>query len=229
MAGTVNPRTLFSRAMAWVSCLLVPWGGYYGLAVSGIAARVGAPREALLAGWERHLLGGLSVPERMAPFMAFLPFRWLMVGTYLSFYGALLGVPAVLLSRGDDARFRALRKGLLIAGLAGYALYFALPSRSPYYVLPIYQGPSFQFSQSLVRSALEGKVAFPYDAFPSMHVAFAVVLTATAGDAPWRWIWLGLLALATVATGAHWGLDVVAGAVLGGGAWFVARSTGTRP
>lgn len=217
---------LVRTALAWVSCLLVPWGGYVGLAASGAARGVTVPRESLLIGWERGLLGGLSAPEHLAPWMAWGPFRCFMVISYLSFYGALLGVPAVLLLRKDRPRFSRLRSSLAVAGLVGYGLYFALPVRSPYYVLPLYQTPAFTFSQTLVQHALEGGIAFLYDGFPSMHVAFAVLLAALGGTTRWRWLWLGLLVLSTLATGAHWGLDVLAGGALGAGTWWL---LGWRP
>lgn len=212
----------------WASCLAVPWGGYLSLAAFEAPLRMVVPRESLLLAWERSLFRGLSAPERLAPCMTVAPVRWLMIGTYLSFYGALLGVPAVLLLRGDRARFRALRLGLLAAALAGYTLYLALPARSPYYVLPLYDQPAFEASQRLVQGALEGGVAFRYDAFPSMHVAFSVVLAALGGTSPGRWAWLGLLCLSTLATGAHWGVDVLAGGVLGLLAWWAATLAWTR-
>lgn len=206
-----------SGLLRYGSCVLVPWGGYVALAWTGAARLVAAPREELLRAWEGRLLGGLTAPELLAAWMRPPALRALLVATYLSFYAVLLATPAWLLWRGRHGVFDRLRGRLALAGLLGYALYFLVPARSPYYVLALYERPEFRFSQGLVHRALEGRVAFLYDAFPSMHIAFAALIVHTAADretAVPGVLWLGLLVLATLATGAHWGLDAAAGLAL---------------
>jgi membrane-associated phospholipid phosphatase len=211
-----------SLILRYASCVLVPWGGYYFLASSGIDRLVGCSHEAAFCRWERSLSGGASVPEHLAGLMKSAPFNALMTGVYISFYAVLLGIPAWLMWKQRHEAFRSLRRQWALAGFLGYLTYFLVPARSPYYVLGIYDHPEFSFSQTLVRQALEGGVAFPHDAFPSMHVAFATLAVLVVGRIVGRYeqiallVWLVLLLLSVMATGAHWGVDVAAGLFLAG-------------
>jgi membrane-associated phospholipid phosphatase len=208
--------------LRYASCVLVPWGGYYFLASSGIDRLVACSHEAALCRWERSLPGGASLPEHLAGLMKFASFNALMTGVYISFYAVLLGTPAWLMWQQRDEAFGSLRRQWALAGFLGYLTYFLVPARSPYYVLGIYDHPEFSFSQALVRKALEGGIAFPHDAFPSMHVAFATLAVLVAGRVVGRHaqiallVWLALLLLSVMATGAHWGVDVAAGLFLAG-------------
>lgn len=208
--------------LRYASCLLVPWGGYYFLASSGIDRLVACSYEAALCRWERTLLGGASLPELFAVPMKYAPFNGFMVAVYISFYAMLLGTPAWLMWKQREEAFSSLRHVWALAGLIGYPVYFLLPAKSPYYVLGLYDNPEFSFSQTLVRRALEGGVAFPHDAFPSMHVAFSTLAVLVLGQVVGPhariglWGWLLLLLLSVMATGAHWGVDVAAGLFLGG-------------
>jgi len=211
-----------SLIFRYASCVLVPWGGYYFLASSGIDRFVACSHEAALCRWERSLPGGASFPEHLAGLMKLAPFNALMTGVYISFYAVLLGTPAWLMGEHRDEAFGSLRRQWALAGILGYLTYFLVPARSPYYVLGIYDHPEFSFSQTLVRKALEGGVAFPHDAFPSMHVAFATLVVLVVGRVVGRnaqvalMVWLILLLLSVMATGAHWGVDVAAGLFLAG-------------
>lgn len=206
--------------LRYASCVLVPWGGYYLLAAADFARIVAVSYEGELCHWERALLGGACAPEHFAAWMRIAPLGDLLIGVYLSFYVALLLTPAWLLHNEKGATFVRLRRLWAVAGLLGYTLYFLLPAKSPYYVLNLFRQPDYAFSQRLVYQALNNGVAFPYDAFPSMHVTFSLlgvlVLHAVVDRhaRPWLWSWLTLLLIAAMAVGAHWGLDVVAGIVL---------------
>jgi len=208
--------------LRYTSCVLVPWGGYYFLASSGIDRLVVCSYEAALCRWERTLLGGASSPELFAGLMKYAPFNGFMVAVYISFYAVLLGTPAWLMWKQREDAFRSLRYVWALAGLFGYPVYFLVPAKSPYYVLGLYDHPGFSFSQALVHRALEGGVAFPHDAFPSMHVAFSTLAVLVVGRVVGRhariglWVWLILLLVSVMATGAHWGVDVAAGLFLGG-------------
>jgi membrane-associated phospholipid phosphatase len=212
----------FPLILRYASCVMVPWGGYYFLAVSGADRLVPCSCEGALCRWERAFLGGASMPEFFAGLMKYAPFNGLMVAVYISFYAVLLATPAWLMWRQHEDAFRSLRHVWALAGLVGYPVYFLIPAKSPYYILGLYDHPEFSFSQALVRRALEGGVAFPHDAFPSMHVAFSILAVLVVGRVAGRhariglWVWLVLLLMSVMATGAHWGVDVAAGLFLGG-------------
>lgn len=216
-AAALDRSTLFQGLRRYGSCMLVPWGGYVGMAWLGASQWVRAPQEGALLRAERFLFGGATAPELLAPWMRLPLVNGLWVATYLSFYGLFLALPAWLAWKGPRSAFVRLRTRMALAGLLGYGLYFLLPVRSPYYVLDLYRGPEFRFSQALVQRALDGHVAFLYDAFPSMHITFAVLLVLATGRLRlWAGLWLVILVPATMATGAHWGLDVAAGFLLAG-------------
>lgn len=208
--------------LRYCSSILIPWGGYYALASTGIDRIVTRSLEVELCRWERALLGGASAPEHCAAWMKYMPFNYLMVSVYISFYAVLLMTPAWLIWNKRWETFIKLRLQWALVGLCGYVMYFLVPAKSPYYVLALYEQQEFSLSQSLVHRALEGGVAFPHDAFPSMHVAFSTIAVCVTGSTvsqsvrAWMWVWLLLLLLSVIATGAHWGLDIMAGLVLSG-------------
>jgi membrane-associated phospholipid phosphatase len=201
--------------------------GYYALARLNLARLV--TEEYPVLEWERWLLGGHSAPELLVPMMELRLFNLLMIVTYLSFYPFLLGLPAWLLVRGIGAAFQRLRLTWAVAAVAGYTMYFVTPTQSPYYVLELYQHPPFTLAKTLIGIATEAGVAFRYDAFPSMHVALALlgVLAIRAGLSAARrrlaWLWFGMLLLATMATGSHYLLDLAAGILLAAIVWVATR------
>ncbi len=209
----------------WFSAVAFPWMGYYSLAVLDLARFV--HRETPVLELERQLLGGASAPELLAPLMRLGVFNLLMVICYLSFYGVLLGLPAWLLTRHHDAAFRRLRRVWAWTAAAGYPIYFLLPTQSPYYRLDLYNHPPFGLSQFLALGALERGVAFRYDAFPSLHLAFALVAVlslapvTTPAVRRLAWVWFALLHVATLATGSHYLLDLAAGDLLAAAVWIV--------
>lgn len=215
-----------THGLTWLSAVALPWFGYYLLAALDLARLV--HREMPVLELERRLLGGASAPERLAAMMALPPLNLAMVVIYLSFYPVLLGLPAWLLWHRRGEVFTSLRRRWAMTAVVGYPLYFLVPTRSPYYRLELYDGPDFTLSQTLAQGALEHGFAFPYDALPSLHVAFALIAVvvvaplAAPGARALMWTWLALLHLATLATGSHYLLDLLAGDALAGAVWTLA-------
>jgi hypothetical protein len=223
MRADLEDLVKLRRLMLWCSAVALPWGVYLLLAFLDLARLV--RQELPILEVERRLLGGASAPECLAPVMKVAVVNAVMVAVYLSFYGMLLGLPAWLLLKHHDHVFRRLRAVWAWIAVVGYPLYFLVPTRSPYYCLDLYNHPPFTFSQSLALGALKRGVAFVYDAFPSLHVAFSmaavliVVPTLSTVTRPLAILWLVALHVATLTTGAHYLLDLVAGDLLGIAVW----------
>ena len=174
----------------------------------------------------RHAWFPLRVPPRtwFDDAVPFQPEPWAWI--YLSQFGVAAGLPWLIDSR-EMLRRHVTAVGLMT--LVSFAVFLFFPAGSP-------RVPDGSVAMRLIHTYDGG-----LNAFPSLHAAFAVVLTRLA----WRVFgarlhWTGLLATlawagavlySTVATRQHYAADVIAGVTLGALADALAwrrRSAGVR-
>jgi membrane-associated phospholipid phosphatase len=220
VAGLVAPRARragpLGRFLAEFYPLLLTLGFYTHVGL--VNATRGVSHDAAVQRWEEALFSGQPA---LAWIRAFPSPAWstLMHGAYLSYYAILVAAPLVpwLVGRRDAAR----RTLLLTATTfyACYAIFLAFPVAGPRYLFPKATNaatavPIAVFTHRL----LEGGSAWG-TAFPSSHVAAALVAAACA----WRSLrslgavlvpLAALLSLATVYCQLHYAVDVLAGAAL---------------
>jgi membrane-associated phospholipid phosphatase len=184
-----------------------------------VNASRGVRHDAVVQGWEQWLFSG---SPSTAWIRAFPDPAWstLMHGAYLSYYPIVVGVPLALWLSG---RRLAARQALLLTMVAFYLCYTAFlifPVAGPRYLLPPAANAATDVPIArLTRRLLAGGSAWG-TAFPSSHVAVAVV----AAGCGWRaWPRLRalfplaalLLALGTVYGQFHYAVDALAGAAVG--------------
>lgn len=171
--------------------------------------------DAIVMGWEAALFGD---PSRTLA--ARLHWRWLSELLHLGYflYYPLIYVPPLLLYVQDRQREFTVTCVAVVATFAlCFAVFVAFPVEGPRYtgVAPAPDGPM----RSIVLALLE-RGSSRGAAFPSSHVAVAVAQTAMAWARRSRLtpvyvlVTLGLSAGA-VYGGFHYGIDVVAGALVG--------------
>lgn len=158
-----------------------------------------------------ELIWRLGNPAGGATYMAFerrLPVLEWTEPVYCSTYGVVLLAP-LLVRTGHALRRFALR------ALAAMAVIFPLYLLLPAFVPPRPFHPVTWMGRLLLweRTPYSG-----ISAFPSFHVAWALIAASALGEAGrWRkrgwWIWAGLVAASCVTTGMHSIADVLAGAV----------------
>ena len=145
---------------------------------------------------------------------------WPLHLAYLSYYPIVVGAPLVLWATGRRA---AARRTILLTMIAYYLCYVV------FLFFPV-AGPRYAFALAANEAARSGIAVFTQDllnfadswgaAFPSSHVAAALVASVSAG---WGWRALGwvlvpiavLLAFGTVYGQYHYAVDALAGAGLG--------------
>jgi membrane-associated phospholipid phosphatase len=198
---------------------LIVIAGFYG-ALDILSGHGAVPvHDASVQRWEAALFGGQVSREwwQRAPSRFW---STLLHGAYLSYY---LIVPAgpvwLLLRRNHDAVRRAVLAITTVYAIC-YTTFLLFPVAGPYYVFP---RPAAWFLDNgparLVYSLLSGGSSFGA-AFPSSHVAAAVTATLTALPGSRRLgLALGaltaLLTISVVYCQMHYGVDAVAGLLVG--------------
>jgi membrane-associated phospholipid phosphatase len=139
---------------------------------------------------------------------------------YVSIY-ALGALTVVVLGRRSPRLLSGALVAAILALVTSYVVYVAAQTTVE---RPIVTGDD-PFSQLLrvVYAADE-----PYNAFPSLHVAFSTIVAIywlRSGHrlAPWVVAWCGLIAASTVLVHQHYIADVVGGVVVGGAASLVGQ------
>lgn len=153
---------------------------------------------------------------------------------YLSYYGMLIVVAALLYRRSDPAPFAGVMAGTVLAYMVCYAIFIAFPTEGPAHTLrhlhtdPLPGGPLYAAVRFLQQGGVHG------NAFPSAHVAGAMVPLLFA----WRYVprlaaWLAPLVLlmcgAAVYDRYHYAVDVMAGITLGAAAAGFVMFAQARP
>lgn len=190
--------------------------------------------EPVLAGWDRALFGGPSVPAAFDLPNPAGEALWLL---YFAYY-PLVAAGLVLAWRGPEGEggivpsraYEAVMTAALLGFLGAYVMFPFLPARAPIHVVggvPAASGGVF--------GALVGWVqrwgGVTGSAFPSAHVSAAwAIVVALSPVRPRFATFLGVVAIgmtaACVYTPYHWSADVVAGLALGlvagaAGRWLV--------
>jgi len=186
----------------------------------GVAAAATA-RGLALAAWEQRL--GLFVEPRLAALTGAASARAALTWLYLWPHSLLLCVYAPLVAwRRRDALFPFVLRCWWAMGL-GSICFFFLPVAPPRLLPPVaVSGGWVRFSDGLAEMTEGGPSFDQYAAFPSYHVAFAVIVLGTA-MACWpgrasRILGLGYVAgisLVVVITANHFLADVLGGLALG--------------
>ena len=193
----------------------------------------GVSHDSLVQGWEEALFGGQ--PSR--DWIRAAPWPWLSwplhLG-YLSYYFILAGGPLALwLSGRRDGARRAI---LLIMATfyVCYAIFYMFPVAGPRYLFPLARNAATAVAPAVFAQRLLEQGAAWGTAFPSSHVAVALVASAAA----WReWRLLGaillpaaaLLSFGTVYGQFHYAVDALAGAVVAALAVVASRDRMGRP
>ena len=169
--------------------------------------------------WEAALFGGQ--PSR--DWWQRWPSRFwstLLHGAYCSYYGIVVVPALVLAGRDDRTALRRFVLAVIATFLACYAVFLSFPVAGPYYVFPRPTGSFVDNPMArLVYAMLAGGSSYGA-AFPSSHVAASVAATMAAWHASRRLgvallVPTALLTVAVVYCQMHYGVDAVAGAVVG--------------
>jgi len=178
----------------------------------------GVSHDVLVQGWERALFGGLPSLEwiRASPSPAWSA---LMHGAYLSYFLILVGSPLALWVIGRREAARGTILLMMATFYACYAAFLAFPVAGPRYAFPPAANaatgvPVTAFTHRLLQEASAWGTAFP-----SSHVAVALVAAVCAwrGFRPLGAVLVPasvLLSLATVYGQFHYAVDALAGAAV---------------
>jgi hypothetical protein len=132
--------------------------------------------------------------------------RWLLrTGWYalvLPIYSAL---PLVLALGWALERSRTLLRAAVIGAVLAVPLYLLLPAAGPEYAFSNFPDPN--------SVAVSIGWVHPRNCFPSMHLTWAILVASNLRNPRWRWLFVSyaaLMALATVACGEHYFVDILA-------------------
>ena len=227
--------------VAWLPLLAVP-ALYTELprvagALAGTGTAFAPMHDGLVIRWEFALfarLVGDSPALALARAAPWTPLSELLHLAYLAYYGIIYLPPALLWwdagRRGPGVTgatdpwraFTASAFTVLLSFLLCYSVFVVFPVQGPWYTwhtggrggLPL-TGPVREFVQRLLVAGSSRGTAFP-----SSHVAVSVAQTVVLARVAPRLAWVvgpatALLALGAVYAGYHYGIDALAGAVLG--------------
>ncbi len=186
-----------------------------------VNASGGVSHDTLVQDWERALFGGQPSLEWIR---AFPSPAWsaLMHGAYLSYYLVLAASPLGLWLAGRRERARGALLLTMATFYVCYTAFLAFPVAGPRYLFPPATNAATAIPIAAFANRLLQEGSAWGTAFPSSHVAGALVAAACA----WRGLRpLGavlvpaavLLSLATVYCQFHYAVDALAGAALAGG------------
>ena len=207
--------------------------------LAGVGQGIAPMHDALTIRWELALFGpwlGASPALAFGRAAPWLPLSELLHLAYLSYY-PIIYIPPVLLwwdarrrrtpagitgARDPRAAFATSVFTVLLAFVLCYTVFVAFPVQGPWYTwrtgdagaLPL-SGLARAFVQTLLVAGSSRGTAFP-----SSHVAVSVAQTMVLAHVAPRLAWIAgpataLLALGAVYGGYHYGVDAMAGALLG--------------
>ena len=221
----VSRRTELRRLRDLLPLLLGP---FLYVELRWLIPGVGHPHsDALVMTWEHALFRG-NPSATWAPAMPWRALSEVLHFAYASYYAIVIVPPVVLYARSRRDEFAATLLALTLVYGACFTTYLLFPVDGPRYLLgPAHapNGPVRVFVLHLLEAGSSRGTAFP-----SSHVAASVVATLCALTFQRR---LGVvvavltlgLALGTVYGGFHYGVDALAGALVGPACWFAARAS----
>src|SRR5215467_4677183 len=132
--------------------------------------------------------------------------RWLMRTGWYRLVGPIYdALPLVLALGWALERSRKLLRASVLGALMAFPLYLLVPAVGPEYVFP-----NFPISDA---TSVTAAWMHPRNCFPSMHLTWAMLVALNFRNPRWRWLFVSyamLMALATVAGGEHYFVDVIA-------------------
>ncbi len=216
--------------------------------IAGAGTGFAPMHDALAIRWELAVFGPLlggSPALVLARHLPWRPLSELLHLAYLSYYPIIYIPPAVLWwearrrqARGavtgasdPQAAFATSAFTVLLAFVLCYAVFVFFPVQGPWYTWHTGDPGTLPLA-GLVRAFVQGLLVAGSSrgtAFPSSHVAVSVAQTLVLGQVAPRLAWVAgpatlLLAIGAVYGGYHYGVDAMAGAVMGG----VAGAVGPR-
>jgi hypothetical protein len=213
--------------------LLIALYGEIGLLNGQVGLTAILRHDAVLQRWESALFGGQVSYEwiRRAPSVFW---SGVLHAAYASYYPMIFLPAPILAARGDWEGAGRVIRAMMLAYVACYAVFLLYPVAGPNYAFPQPTGPvRAVWSARLVYAALE-RGSSVGAAFPSSHVAATIAAVA----AVWRaWRPLAavmllpsiLLTVGVVYCQMHYGVDALAGVLVGTAAAAVARRRSRQP
>jgi hypothetical protein len=229
-----DTRSSFLTALRLCCAPLLYWVLYHQVQTLWPVLRA-VPLDGILAGLEARLWG-------LQPALAFgpaLPYRWLSELFCLAYFAYYLFVPAVVLTALFSKGYAAAERIVLAVTccfFACYACFWLFPTVGPHFWFPPFRGPElyqgYFFNHVLFFFTSGGEIRG--GAFPSSHIAVALLLTLLARRAtPKLWtamaVVTALMLPGVVYLRAHYLLDVPAGLLTGVLAYILARKAGWDP
>jgi membrane-associated phospholipid phosphatase len=232
VAAVIAPRARRAGPLGRMLAEFYPLALVFGLYthVGLVNAAGGVAHDALVQRWEVILFGGQPSVEwiRALPSPAW---STLMHAAYLSYFPILVGSPFGLWLMGRRAAARGTLLLMMATFYACYAVFLAFPVAGPRYLFPPAVNAATAVPAAVAAHHLLRGASAWGTAFPSSHVALALVAAACA----WRGIrplgaallpLAALLALATVYCQFHYAVDALAGAALAAAALIAGRRAG---
>ncbi|MBW3553753.1 MAG: phosphatase PAP2 family protein [Gemmatimonadetes bacterium] len=202
----------------WYPLLIIPLL-YSALDVLNTAVWDGRFFDPLILRGEEWLFGG-QPSTTFARAVPWVPLSELLHAAYISYYPLIYLPPLALYLRGQRKEFQAMLWPMVTAFLLHYIVFIYFPVQGPRYLFPIpggavAQGPIFGLAHSILDTGSSRGAAFP-----SSHMAIAVVQTVSAVRFLPRAAPVILLATVGLGVGAvyggiHYATDMVAGAMAG--------------
>jgi membrane-associated phospholipid phosphatase len=190
-----------------------------------LIAGVGRPHaDALVQGWERWLLPG-NPSATWAPRMPSLALSELLHLAYASYYLLIYLPPAILYLRARRSEFAMTVLALAVVYGVCFVTYLLFPVDGPRFIIGPAAAPAGPIREAVLHLLAAGSSRGT--AFPSSHVAASVVASLGALRVQPR---VGLivvvlsagLTLGTVYGGFHYGVDALAGLIVGAVSWLAA-------
>src|SRR5580765_6709093 len=132
--------------------------------------------------------------------------RWLLrTGWYVLVSPIYSALPLVLALGWALERSRTLLRAAVIGAVLAIPLYLLLPAAGPEYAFSNFPDPN--------SVAVSIGWVHPRNCFPSMHLTWAILVAWNLRNPRWRWLFVfyaALMALATVACGEHYFVDILA-------------------
>lgn len=216
VALALAPDERFVVLRDWLPLIAMPL--LYAALPYAIAAGGRPFHDASVVGWEQRLFGGQPARALAAAYPDALLSNVLHL-CYLSYYLLIFVPPALLYLRGRRPEFRKTVLALATIFAASFLAFIAFPVAGPRYLWPPAPAPANEPVRALALRILAAGSSRGA-AFPSSHMAVAVVQTAfalrfqPAVGVVSLVLTLGI-GLGAVYGGFHYGVDMIAGAVFG--------------
>jgi len=181
------------------------------------------PFDGAVQGWDR-LIFRTDAARTFGGIAPWRPLSELLHASYLSYYAIIYVPPLLMYVRGDREAFARTVYAFALAMVVCFATFCLFPVDGPRYAWPSPAGVPDGPVRGIVLAILEGGSSRG-TAFPSSHMAIAVTMGLSAS----RWdSQLGVLVLAlsvllgvgAVYGGFHYGIDMIAGALVALAVWI---------